>query len=74
MHAFGSGSAFSLPVSRTTLPPLSFPDVNDGHRLSSSDIVFAALACPVPVDGLMNLSDLRFHRSSEELVALAAAW
>jgi hypothetical protein len=47
----------------------------DGHhRFSSSDLVLATMACPVPVDGLMNLSDIRFHRSSDDMVTLAAVW
>jgi hypothetical protein len=63
-------SAFSLFVSQT-LPPLVFPVPGDSHRMSSSDLVFA---CPVPVGGLMNLSDIRFHRSSDEIVTLSAIW
>ena len=69
-------SAFSIFVNGNArmLPPLSFPAQSDSHRISSSDLVFTTMSCPVPVDGLMNLADIRFHRSSDEMVTLAAVW
>ena len=41
------------------------------QRVSSSDLTFTSLACPVPVAGLLNLSDIQFRHSSEEIIALS---
>jgi hypothetical protein len=57
----------------TILPPLSF-QVPDGNRVSSSELIFAAMVCPVPVNGLLNLSDINFDNTSDEIVTLTAAW
>jgi len=71
-------SAFSVFIGGggkpVILPPLPAAAPTDGHRLSSSDLILTTMACPVPVNGLMNLSDIRFHRSSDEIVTLMAAW
>ena len=68
-------SAFSIFIGGQR--PIIFPThpvPSDGHRISSSDLVLTTMACPVPVDGLMNFSDINFHRSSDEIITLAAAW
>jgi hypothetical protein len=52
----------------TILPPLP----NTGQRVSSSELFFNM--CPVPVTGLMNLSDIHIRRSSDEIVTLTAEW
>jgi hypothetical protein len=66
------------PITTRSFPPPLFTSVDDlapadrqQPRVSSSDLVFASFACPVPVAGLLNLSDIHFRRSSEELIALS---
>jgi hypothetical protein len=76
------GSAFT-PLHRRSQPPLnSFApythdesllyDLRFQPRLSSSELHFSSMVCPVPVHGLLNLSDIHFRRSSEELIAISA--
>ena len=40
-------------------------------RISSSDLIFTSMVCPVPIAGLINLSDVKLRRSSEEMLALS---
>jgi hypothetical protein len=54
------------------LPPLTIPP--DGHRVSSSDLILAAMTCPLPVGELTNMSDIFLRRSSDELIVLAGTW
>jgi hypothetical protein len=71
------GSAFTPLYRRSQPPPPYTPDdsllydLRHQPRLSSSDLLFSSMACPVPVNGLLNLSDIHFRRSSEELIALS---
>jgi hypothetical protein len=39
--------------------------------LSSTDLIFTSMVCPVPVAGLINLSDVPLHSSSEEMIVLS---
>ena len=41
------------------------------QRISSTDLTFTSVVCPVPVAGLINLSDVQLRRSSEEIIALS---
>ena len=40
-------------------------------RISSSDLIFTSMVCPVPIAGLINLSDVKLRHSSEEMLALS---
>jgi hypothetical protein len=69
-------SFFSSNGSAMILPPLAIPTAllqDSQQRFSSSDLLFATTA-PVPVDGLMNLSDICLHRTSDDIITLAAVW
>ena len=72
------GSAFTpLRRRRNPLPAFDEPYYDHQHacdqqpRLSSLDLHFTSIVCPVPVAGLLNFSDMHFRRSSEELIALS---
>jgi hypothetical protein len=64
-----SSAALPPPTPDETL--LGLYDLRHPPRLSSSDLIFSSMACPVPVTGLLNLSDIHFRRSSEEMVAVS---
>jgi hypothetical protein len=69
-------SFFSNNGSAMILPPLAIPTASlqdSQQRFSSTDLLFATTAL-VPVDGLMNLSDICLHRTSDDIITLGAVW
>ena len=50
---------------------LAQEDHHQRHRLSSSDLIFTSMVCPVPLNGLLNLQDINFRHSSEEILAVS---
>lgn len=75
----GRRSDSSLKASSLLLPPMMpvllddafAPEDHHRPRLSSSDLVFTSMVCPVPLNGLLNLQDIHFRHSSEEILAVS---